>query len=83
MKILERIPMINDDVCVYLNTPLHLPHDERANIIRVEGKLILKEDGGITLKLKGVFGEKGKIELKVAVKHIYIPAHKVDCVVAD
>ncbi len=77
--------MTNEQVTIYLNTPLVAPQPkgtlvERASMIR--GKVLSELQGGIFVQIKAIGNEKGWSE-HCPFKKIFVPHHKIDFVSVD
>lgn len=72
--------MENQNVIVYLNTPLIKLESKMAmpdNAYRIKGKVISKDADGLSLQVKAI-GDEKRWNDSPPLKKIYLPIHKVD-----
>ena len=70
--------MNNQNVIIYLNTPLvQLEKDQGEVIFQIKGKIVAEEVLGFQVQIKAVGNEKGWGE-KSSLKKVFIPIHKID-----
>lgn len=77
--------MLNQNVVVYLNTPLvgTGAEGERVELIaRLKGKILAQGNEGFLLQAKAVGDKKGWND-STPIKKIFIPVHKVDYILLD
>lgn len=74
--------MTNQEVVIYLNTPLVSRELKgRCNnesISRLRGKILSQEPTGFLIQIKSVGNERGWQEGAPSAKRIFIPIHKID-----
>lgn len=77
--------MTNDNVTVYLNTPLFNSSQKGLGlegILMIRGKIFDESSAGITLQVKGIGNEKRWLE-ETPFKKMIIPHHKIDFMVVE
>ncbi len=78
--------MINLEVTVFLNTPLHqvdVPDSTRDVIVWLEGKILHQDASGMLIHVKSVGTERKGQEKTVNFKKVFLPMHKIDFVRID
>lgn len=77
--------MANEDVIVYLKTPLLKMSAKEAmpdNAYRIQAKLVGEKEGGVMLKVQALGNDKIWQE-PPAVKQMFVPYHKIDFISYD
>ena len=77
--------MINQNVIIYLNTPLietGVEEGRVALIARLKGKILAQGSEGFLLQTKAAGDKKGWND-STTVKKIFVPVHKVDYIVVE
>jgi hypothetical protein len=77
--------MENQDVIIYLNTPLAQPQPKslEENTYQIKGKVVQYDASGITLLLKALGNDRGWSKSLSDIKKIFFPMHKIDYVVLE
>ncbi|HBF12669.1 MAG TPA: hypothetical protein DDW49_04655 [Deltaproteobacteria bacterium] len=73
--------MINEDVIIFLNTPLIAQESggkTQTTIHKIKAKVLKEEGGGFVLQVKSLGNDKGWQEAPASLKEIFLPTHKID-----
>ncbi|MDO8519851.1 MAG: hypothetical protein Q7T11_06780 [Deltaproteobacteria bacterium] len=70
--------MINQEVIIYLNTPLIQINPKAGGIQKIRAKVVSQDAGGIFVTVKELADGKAWLEELQGLKKLFIPYHKID-----